>query len=152
MPIPPTIPTQRHTADPLAVRPEHPLRPSRSLARDLYRGVTWGDFDQELGTAGAVAQSSVGFIPIAGTIAALRDLIACIGQRDPLGVLLNILAIFPVLGGFAKIADAAHTLHRYHRAARRRKQRAHASRMYQPSPVVPSSRRRSGWAPLESSR
>jgi hypothetical protein len=97
--------------------------PTRSLALDLFRGVVWGDFDRDLGTGGAIAQSTVGFIPVAGTVAALRDLIACIGQRDLLGMVLNFLAVFPVLGGFAKIADALHTVHRYRRSAQRRKQR-----------------------------
>jgi hypothetical protein len=116
--------------------------PARSLALDLYRGVVWGDFDRDLGTGGAIAQSTVGFIPIAGTVAALRDLIACIAQRDVLGMVLNFVAVCPVLGGFAKIADALHTVHRYRRSAQRRKQRAAGSSIDQEnSPVA----RRSGW-------
>lgn len=147
--LPPTMTTQQHASVPIPIRSESPHRPARSLALDLYRGVVWGDFDQDLGVAGAAAQSTVGFIPLAGTLAALRDLMACIGQRDPLGAFLNLLAIFPVLGGFAKIADAVHTVHRYHRAAQRRKQRALGSLAYQPSafaPPIPRRRRRSGWA------
>jgi hypothetical protein len=97
---------------------------------DVYRGAVWGDFDQDLGVAGAAAQSTIGFIPVAGTLAALRDLFACIGQSDPLGIVLNLLAIFPVLGGFAKVTDAVHTLHRYHRAAKRRRQRALRDALY----------------------
>ncbi len=111
--LPPTLP--------LAVMP---APAARSLAFDLYRGVVWGDFDLQLGVAGAIAQSVIGFVPGVGTITALRDLIACLGQRDLLGIVLNILAAFPVFGGLAKTTDALHTLHRYHRAAQRRKQRA----------------------------
>ena len=92
-----------------------------------------GDFDQRLGPAGAVAQSAVGFIPVVGTLAALRDLLACIGLRDPLGIFLNLLAIFPVFGGLAKTADALHALHRYQRAAHRRTQEANSQRTYQHS-------------------
>jgi len=120
-----------------------PEPPSRALAVDLVRGVVVGDFDQQLGAAGAAAQSVVGFIPVIGTIAALRDLLACVGQRDPLGVVLNLLALFPVFGGFAKTADALHALHRYHRASQRRKQRAMAGTTY-PSAVRVA--RRNGWA------
>ncbi len=140
-PIPPLPPTS-----PLAVMP---APAARSLAFDLYRGVVWGDFDLQLGVAGAIAQSAVGFVPGVGTITALRDLIACLRQRDLLGIVLNILAAFPVFGGLAKTADALHTLHRYQRAAQRRKQRAlagSAPKAYQtyraPAP------HRSGWASL----
>jgi hypothetical protein len=117
--------------------------PARSLALDLYRGVVWGDFDRDLGTGGAIAQSTVGFIPVVGTVAALRDLLACIEQRDALGAVLNFLAVFPVLGGFAKIADALHTVHRYRRSAQRRKQRKVGTSTGHEQLAVA---RRSGWA------
>jgi hypothetical protein len=152
MPRPPTIPmrpAQQHASVPITARAALPTpQPARSVLLDLYRGAVWGDFDQDLGVAGAAAQSTIGFVPVAGTLAALRDLFACIGQRDPLGVVLNLLAIFPVLGGFAKIADAVHTLHRYHRAAKRRRQRAMRGAAY-PSTLSGSAgaqHRRSGWA------
>lgn len=147
-PSAPMRPAQHHSGVPITARAASPPQPARSMMLDLYRGAVWGDFDQDLGVAGAAVQSTIGFIPVAGTLAALRDLFACIGQRDPLGVVLNLLAIFPVLGGFAKIADAVHTLHRYHRAARRRKQRALRDALY-PSALSGSpraQRRRSGWA------
>jgi hypothetical protein len=112
------------------VRPMLPSSPARGLALDLFRGAILGDFDQHLGTAGAAAQSVVGFIPVVGTVAALRDLLACIGQRDPLGIILNLLAIFPVFGGLAKTADALHALHRYQRAAQRHNQEALSQQAY----------------------
>src|SRR5690242_1184146 len=95
----------------------------RSLALDMYRGAIWGDFDQDLEVAGALTQAAVGFIPVVGTICALRDLLACIGRRDLLGIVLNTLAAIPVFGGLAKTADALHTIHRYRQASERRKQR-----------------------------
>jgi len=147
-PSAPMRPAQHHSGVPITAGAASPPQPARTMMLDLYRGAVWGDFDQDLGVAGAAVQSTIGFIPVAGTLAALRDLFACIGQRDPLGVVLNLLAIFPVLGGFAKIADAVHTLHRYQRASKRRRQRAMRDALY-PSALggSPSAqRRRSGWA------
>lgn len=109
----------------------------RSLALDMYRGAIWGDFDRELEVAGAVTQAAVGFIPGVGTICALRDLIACIGRRDLLGIVLNTLAAIPVFGGLAKTADALHTIHRYRQATERRKQRGVYSPMYA-EPAAPA--------------
>jgi hypothetical protein len=126
---------------PTTPRAVMPTPAARSLAFDLYRGVVWGDFDLQLGVAGAIAQSVIGFVPGVGTITALRDLLACLGQRDLLGIVLNILAAFPVFGGLAKTTDALHTLHRYHRAAQRRKQRAMDGWVYQAHGP-----HRSGWA------
>ena len=102
-PSAPMSPAQQHSGVPSTARAAPAPQPARSMMLDLYRGAVWGDFDQDLGVAGAAAQSTIGFIPVAGTLAALRDLFACLGQRDPLGVILNLLAIFPVLGGFAKL-------------------------------------------------
>src|SRR5690348_6029072 len=114
----------------------------RPLASDMLRGAFLGDFDTDLGVAGALTQAAVGFIPVVGTVAALRDLIACIGRRDPLGIVLNMLAAIPVFGGLAKTADALHTLHRYHQASERRKQRQLYGAMY----VGPAAPPHSGWA------
>src|SRR5262249_48376777 len=120
---------QPHPARP--AQDQIPLPTARSLAFDIYRGIVWGDFDQELGIAGALAPAALGFIPVLGTLAALRDLLACLGQRDRLGIVLNLVALFPVLGGFAKTADALHTVHRYHRAVQRRARRAQLGAAYQ---------------------
>ena len=114
----------------------------RSLALDIYRGAIWGDFDRDMEVAGAVTQAAIGFIPGVGTVTALRDLIACIGQRDLLGIVLNTLAAIPVFGGLAKTADALHTIHRYRQASERRKQRG----MYSPMYVEPATPTRNGWA------
>jgi hypothetical protein len=114
----------------------------RSVPFDMYRGAIWGDFDLDLEVAGALTQAAVGFIPVVGTVAALRDLIACIGRRDLLGIVLNTLAAIPVFGGLAKTADALHTIHRYRQASERRKQR----QMYGVTYVEPAAPRRNGWA------
>jgi hypothetical protein len=115
---------------------------SRSVALDIYRGAIWGDFDRDLEVAGALTQAAVGFIPGVGTVCALRDLIACIGRRDLLGIVLNMLAAIPVFGGLAKTADALHTIHRYRQASERRRQRQTYGAMYV-EPAVPA---RNGWA------
>ncbi len=114
----------------------------RSLALDIYRGAIWGDFDRDLEVGGAVTQAAVGFIPGVGTVCALRDLIACIGRRDLLGIVLNMFAAIPVFGGLAKTADALHTIHRYRQASDRRKQRQTYGAMY----VEPAAPARNGWA------
>lgn len=115
----------------------------RSLPSDMLRGAFLGDFDTDLGVAGALTQAAVGFIPVVGTVAALRDVIACIGRRDPLGIVLNMLAAIPVFGGLAKTADALHTLHRYRQASERRKQRALYGGVIYQEPAAPP---HSGWA------
>lgn len=127
---------------------QQPAQPSmvlpapRPLAYDIYRGAIWGDFDIEMGVAGAVTQAAVGFIPGVGTVTAVRDLIACIGRRDLLGIVLNMFAAIPVFGGVAKTADALHTLHRYRQASERRQQRATYGATYR-EPQAPT---RNGWA------
>jgi len=122
MAAPPPAQAHAHAAAPVVV--------TRGLVFDVYRGVVWGDFDQDLRVGGAVAQAVVGFVPVVGTITAVRDLLACLRQRDLLGIVLNLLALFPVLGGLAKTADALHTIHRYHRATRRRHEAAGAQRAH----------------------
>jgi hypothetical protein len=127
----------RSASQPMMVIPAQ-----RSIALDMYRGAIWGDFDRELEVAGALTQAAIGFIPVVGTVAALRDLIACIGRRDLLGIVLNMLAAIPVFGGVAKTADALHTLHRYRQASERRRNRQSYGVTY----VEPAAPRRNGWA------
>lgn len=82
---------------------------------DVLSGAFAGDFSKQLGPAGALAQMVVGFVPVAGTLAALRDLLADLGSGDGLGVLLNLIAVIPIFGGFAKVAEVLHHLRRLHR-------------------------------------
>jgi hypothetical protein len=86
-----------------------------SLPRDIYFGAVLGDFAPTLGIPGAVTQVILGYVPVIGSVTALRDAAADLKLHDALGVILNLLAIFPVLGGLSKTADVVHTLHRLHR-------------------------------------
>ena len=86
-----------------------------SLWRDIYWGAVWGDFSPSIGIPGAVVQALIGYVPVLGTITALRDAVADVRQHDHAGLILNLLAAFPVLGGLAKTADVLHELRRLHR-------------------------------------
>lgn len=72
------------------------------LLLDIYRGAVHGDYARQLGVAGYLTQALFGFIPVLGQLCALRDLFASIGKRDGYGIVLNFLALVPVLGGFPK--------------------------------------------------
>lgn len=89
-----------------------------SVLRDVYLGVVLGDFAQEIGGAGRLAQVILGFVPVIGSVGALRDAVADWQQRDMVGVVLNILATIPAVGGVAKIAAVARATRRMARALR----------------------------------
>src|SRR5215469_7909520 len=93
-----------------------PTRRKYSLVGDIYRGAVWGDFSPSIGIPGAITQALLGYVPVVGTATALRDAVADWRSHDGAGVILNIFAAFPVLGGLAKAADVLHVLHRLHRA------------------------------------
>lgn len=86
------------------------------VVADVWRGAVLGDFAPRLGLAGAVTQAALGYIPLVGEVCAVRDGIADWRQRDRLGVVLNVLALVPVFGGFAKTVDVLHSTHRIGRA------------------------------------
>lgn len=95
-----------------------PLR-KYSVVRDLYWGTVLGDFAPAIGIPGALIQAVLGYVPVLGTITALRDATAGFWRHDDVGIVLNCLALFPVLGGLAKTADVLHGLrglHGLHRA------------------------------------
>src|SRR5690242_9188117 len=50
-----------------------PARRRRSLFGELYRGAVLGDFALDKGLLGVLTQIVVGYLPIAGTLGALRD-------------------------------------------------------------------------------
>jgi hypothetical protein len=87
-----------------------------SLIGDIYRGAILGDFSPSIGIPGAITQALLGYVPVVGTAAALRDAVADWRLHDGVGLILNVFAAFPVLGGVAKTADVLHVLHRLHRA------------------------------------
>ncbi len=77
---------------------------------DVWNGAVLGDFAPRLGVAGAVTQAAISYIPVVGSVCAVRDVFGSHGRRDYLGLFLNLLAIIPILGGFPKTAEVIHTL------------------------------------------
>jgi hypothetical protein len=110
-------PEYHSTAAPSLVA-ESRTRREYSVIRDIYWGAVWGDFAPRVGIPGALTQALLGYVPVVGTITALRDAVADIRAHDGVGIILNLLAAFPVLGGLAKTADVLHGLHRLHRLHR----------------------------------
>jgi hypothetical protein len=88
----------------------------RGIVDDVWRGAVLGDFAPRLGLAGAATQAALGYVPLVGEVCAVRDGIADWRQHDRLGVALNVLALVPVFGGFAKTLDVLHSTHRIGRA------------------------------------
>ncbi len=81
---------------------------------DILRGAFLGDFAQVLGLPGATVQVGLNFVPVLGTLCALRDALANWRARDRTGVLLNLLAVVPVIGGIAKAAEVWRHVKRLH--------------------------------------
>jgi hypothetical protein len=81
---------------------ERTTRSRPPLLLDIYLGAIHGDYARQLGVAGYLTQAVCSFIPVVGQLFALRDLFADLGQHDGVGVVLNFLALIPVLGGFPK--------------------------------------------------
>lgn len=80
------------------------------LLPDLWNGAVLGDYATRLGVAGAVTQAALSYVPVIGSICAVRDVFGSHRRRDGLGLFLSLLAIVPVLGGFPKTAEVIHTL------------------------------------------
>jgi len=76
-----------------------------SIGRDIIRGAFLGDYAPSLGLPGALTQVALSFVPVVGTLCALRDAQADRVRRDRPGVVLNLLAALPVFGGVAKTAE-----------------------------------------------
>lgn len=79
-------------------------QPRPGFIADVFNGAVRGDYTPYLGIAGHVTQAVFGFIPIIGTICALRDFFADRRKKDNFGAFLNFLALIPFLGGFPKTA------------------------------------------------
>jgi hypothetical protein len=77
---------------------------------DILKGMLIGDYADNLGTAGYLTQGILGFVPIVGTFCAARDLLANMGKGDRGGVILNAIALIPVLGGITKLARALRSI------------------------------------------
>ena len=87
----------------------------RSFFGDIFAGAFYGDFARDLRIPGAMTQIILAFIPLIGTICAIRDLIADLRHHDRTGAFLNVLALAPILGGFSKTLEVvrgfAHVSH-----------------------------------------
>jgi hypothetical protein len=77
---------------------------------DILKGMLIGDFADNLGAAGYLTQGIFAFIPIIGTCCAARDLLANLGKGDRGGVIVNAIALLPVLGGVPKTTRALHSV------------------------------------------
>lgn len=99
----------------------------RSFLGDVAAGALFGDFAQDLGVPGALTQIVLSFIPLVGTVCALRDLVADMRRRDRIGIVLNFFALAPVIGGVSKTVEVlralAHVGHAYHISRHQRDQR-----------------------------
>lgn len=89
-----------------------------TVLQDVVLGAVKGDFALEIGGAGRLAQVILGFVPVIGTVCALRDVVADWQQHDLVGVILNALAAIPTVGGVAKIAAVARASRRMAKALR----------------------------------
>ena len=77
---------------------------------DILKGMFIGDYADNLGAAGYLTQGILGFVPIIGTFCAARDLLANVGKGNGGGVILNAIALFPVLGGISKMAHSVRNI------------------------------------------
>lgn len=102
----------------------------RSFAGDVAAGAFLGDFARDLRIPGAVTQVILAFLPLIGTICAVRDLVADLRRHDRVAAFLNVLALLPILGGFSKTLEVirafAHVGHAVHISNRQRESRAAA--------------------------
>jgi hypothetical protein len=92
---------------PRRLRRSHP-----ALASEVVRGAVQGDFARDLGLPGTITQVALSFVPVVGTLCALRDAAADQQQGDTPGIVLNLLAAIPLFGGVAKTAEAIRHLQR----------------------------------------
>ncbi|HEX6800619.1 MAG TPA: hypothetical protein VF116_23100 [Ktedonobacterales bacterium] len=94
------------------VRPgQRPYERRPGPVRDVWNGAMRGDFARNLGFFGGLTQIIIGFLPLFGTLAALRDLVADLKYHDHLGCAFNTLALVPVFGGFSKTMDVIRVVH-----------------------------------------
>ena len=108
-----------------------PARRRRSFVGDVSAGLFLGDFARDLGLPGAVTQVAISFVPLIGSMCAVRDLTADLRHHDHFGAFLNLLALAPIFGGFSKTfevmrstAHVGHAVHSARHQAERRKSAA----------------------------
>jgi hypothetical protein len=125
----PIAPAQTPPAPAPALPASAGRRPARrrSFVGDVSAGLFFGDFARDLGLPGAITQVAVSFVPLLGSICALRDLTADLRRHDHIGAALNALALTPIVGGFSKTfevirstAHVGHAVHISHQQAQRK--------------------------------
>jgi len=98
----------------------HPLR-------DMWRGAVYGARVVDLlGPLGIFAWIMTGFVPVLGTLVALRDAQYAWKVRDGWSLLFNVLGLLPFVKGFATVAMLAR-VKRYHQVLHSAHHVAHAT-------------------------
>jgi hypothetical protein len=76
--------------------------PPYSLLRDIVDGAVLGDAAPRLHLAGALTQIILGYVPVIGTLCALRDFVVCQRNGHRIAAALNLFSVLPVFGGVPK--------------------------------------------------
>lgn len=76
--------------------------PPYSLLRDIADGAVLGDAAPRLHLAGALTQIILGYMPVIGTLCALRDFVVSRRNGHTIGAFLNLLSLLPIFGGVPK--------------------------------------------------
>jgi hypothetical protein len=99
-------------------------RPRYHPLRDMWLGAVYGaHVVDRLGPLGIFAWILTGFVPVLGTLVALRDAQYAWKVRDRWSLLFNLLGLLPFVKGFASVAILArvkryhHVLHSAHQVA-----------------------------------
>jgi hypothetical protein len=123
-------PTSTNPAD-ATLPPTPPAGPPPgrySALADIVRGVFRGaSAIDEMHAPGVLAWIAVGFIPVAGTLAAIRDARYALLIRDWGALFFNVLGLIPFAKGFSNVALASRA-HQVHRAVHTAHQVAHVVR------------------------
>jgi hypothetical protein len=104
-------------------------RPQYHPLRDMWRGAVSGArVVDHLGPLGIFAWILTGFVPVLGTLVALRDAQYAWKVRDRWSLLFNLLGLLPFVEGFATFAILAR-VKRYHHVLHSAHQVAHAAQV-----------------------
>jgi hypothetical protein len=104
-------------------------RPRYYPLRDMWLGAVYGARVVDgLGPLGIFAWILTGFVPVLGTLVALRDAQYAWKVRDGWSLLFNLLGLLPFVKGFASVAILAR-VKRYHHVLHSAHQVAHAAQV-----------------------
>lgn len=76
--------------------------PRYSLLRDVFDGAVLGDAAPRLHLAGALTQILLGYMPVIGTLCAVRDFVVSHRRGHTVAAALNLLSVLPIFGGVPK--------------------------------------------------